>query len=92
MRAKLGRGCEPLAELWFRLTSLPQVGTFRFTCEDWSFIELVAMTQAALHGRKPAEPVRARLGLRRSVHAVRSGMVLPYTHPVITLVGDRPPT
>jgi Recombination directionality factor-like len=88
---KQGRGCRPCAELRFRLTSRPQLGTFGFSCEDWSFVELVARTQAALRGRPPGEPARARLGLRRSLHTLRSGIVLPYTHPVIALLGDHGP-
>jgi hypothetical protein len=90
--AKQGCGCQPEAELRFRLTSLPQLGTFRFTCDDWSFVELVAITQAVLHGRKSAVPIAAWLGLRRSLHAVRAGVVLPYTRPVITLVDDHRPS
>jgi hypothetical protein len=90
--ARQGWGCQPQAELRFRLSRLPQLGTFRFTCEDWSFVELVAMTQAMLHGRKSAVPITAWLGLRRSLYAVRAGVVLPYTHPVITLVDDDRPS
>jgi hypothetical protein len=29
-----------------------------------------------------------QLGLRRSLHTLPSGMMLPYTRPVITLFGD----
>jgi hypothetical protein len=88
---KQGRGCRPCAELRFRLTSRPRLGTFSFACEDWSFVELVARIQAALRGRPPDEPARARLGLQRSLHTLRSGIVLPYTRPVITLLGDHGP-
>jgi hypothetical protein len=88
---KQGRGCRPCAELRFRLTSRPRLGTFSFACEDWSFVELVARTQAALRGRQPGEPARARLDLQRSLHTLRSGVVLPYTHPVITLLRDHGP-
>jgi hypothetical protein len=88
---KQGRGCRPCAELRFRLTSRPRLGTFSFACEDWSFVELVARTQAALRRQPPGEPARARLGLQRSLHTLRSGIVLPYTRPVITLLGDHGP-
>jgi hypothetical protein len=88
---KQGRGCRPCAELQFRLAIRPRLGTFGFACEDWSFVELVAGAQAALRGRPPGEPARARLGLRRSLHTLRSGVLLPYTHPVITLLGDHGP-
>jgi hypothetical protein len=88
---KQGRGCRPCAELWFRLTYRPRLGTFSFACEDWSFVELVARTQAALRGRPPGEPARARLALDRSLHPLRSGIVLPYTRPVVTLLGDHGP-
>ncbi len=88
---KQGRGCRPCAELRFRLASCPCLGTFGFACEDWSFVELVARTQAALRGRPPGGPARARLGLQRSLHTLRSGTVLPYTRPVITLLGDHGP-
>lgn len=88
---KQGRGCRPSAELRFRLASRPRLGTFGFACEDWSFVELVARTQAALRGRPLGEPARARLALERSLHTLRSGVVLPYTRPVITLLGDHGP-
>jgi hypothetical protein len=51
--------------------------------EDWSFVELVTTTRAALSSRDTGRPVRARLGLRRTLHTVREGMVLPYTRAVI---------
>jgi hypothetical protein len=87
---KQGRGCRPCAELRFRLAGRPRLGTFGFACEDWSFVEAVARSQAALRGAR-VEPARARLGLQRSFHTLRSGIVLPYTHPVLTLLGDHGP-
>jgi hypothetical protein len=87
---KQGRGCRPCAELRFRLSSRPRLGTFSFACEDWSFVELAARLQAALRGRPLGEPARALLGLQRSLHTLRSGIVLPYTHPVLTLLDQGP--
>jgi hypothetical protein len=49
---KQGRGCRPCAELRFRLTLGPCLGTFSLACEDWSFVELVARTQAARRARQ----------------------------------------
>src|SRR5215211_5485515 len=37
---------------------------------------------------RPRGPLRAQLGLRRTLYTLPSGMVLPYTCPVITLLGD----
>ena len=50
--------------------------------------ELISATQAVLSSREGRGPLRAQLGLRRSLHTLPSGMVLPYTRPVITLLGD----
>jgi hypothetical protein len=83
---KQGRGCRPCAELRFRLTSRPRLGTFSFACEDWSFVELVARTQAALRGRQPGEPARG---------TAWPGAEPPHTpqrhRPAIYLPRDHPP-
>ena len=86
--AKQGRGCRPRAEIRFRLRDDQTVGVLSFVSDDWSFVELASTTQAVLGGGKARDPVRAQLGLRRSLHTLRSGMVLPYTRPVIALSGD----
>jgi hypothetical protein len=54
--------------------------------EDWSFVELVATAQATLSSWKAGRPVRALLELRRSLHTLHSGVLLPYTRPVIKLL------
>jgi hypothetical protein len=87
--AKQGRGCRPRAKVLFRLLDDQMVGVLEFVNDDWSFVELVSATQAELNSREGKGPVRAQLGLRRSLHTLPSGMVLPYTRPVITLLGDR---
>jgi hypothetical protein len=88
--AKQGRGCRPRAKVLFRLLDDQAVGVLEFVNDDWSFVELVSATQAELDSREGKGPVRAQLGLRRSsLHTLPSGMVLPYTRPVITLLGDR---
>jgi hypothetical protein len=85
--AKQGRGCRPCAKVLLRLLDDQAVGVLEFVNDDWSFVELVSATQAVLSSREGKGPVRAQLGLRRSLHTLPSGMVLPYTRPVITLLG-----
>ena len=63
-------------------------GVFAFVSDDWSFVELIAKAQPALSSRKAGRPVRALLELRRSLHTLHSGVVLPYTRPVIMLSSD----
>jgi len=53
--------------------------------DDWSFVETAIDLQAALRGINQP-PATARLGLLRTLHKLRSGRALTYTHPVITLV------
>jgi hypothetical protein len=86
--AKQGRGCRPCARVLFRLLDDQTVGILEFVNDDWSFVELISAAQAVLSSREGRGPVRAQLGLRRSLHTLPSGMVLPYTRPVITLLGD----
>jgi hypothetical protein len=86
--AKQGRGCRPRAKVVFRLLDDQAVGVLEFVNDDWSFVELVSATQAVLSSREGKGLVGAQLGLRRSLHTLPSGMVLPYTRPVITLLGD----
>jgi hypothetical protein len=86
--ARQGRGCRPCAKVLFRLLDDQAVGVLEFVNDDWSFVELVSATQAVLSSREGKGLVGAQLGLRRSLHTLPSGMVLPYTRPVITLLGD----
>jgi hypothetical protein len=86
--AKQGRGCRPHAKVLFRLLDDQAVGVLEFVSDDWSFVELISATQAVLSSREGRGPSRAQLGLRRSLHTLPSGMVLPYTRPVITFLGD----
>jgi hypothetical protein len=86
--AKQGRGCRPRAKVLFQLLNDRAVGVLEFVNDDWSFVELISATQAVLSSREDGGPVRAQLGLRRSLHTLPSGMVLPYTRPVITLLYD----
>lgn len=86
--AKQGRGCRPHAKVLFRLLDDQAVGVLEFVNDDWSFVELISAAQAVLSSREGRGLVRAQLGLRRSLHALPSGMLLPYTRPVITLLGD----
>jgi hypothetical protein len=93
--AKQGYGCRPRAEVRFRLQDFQMEGEFDFMSEDWSFVELVTMTQTALSNWDAGCPVRARLDLRRSLHTLHtlhSGIVLPYTRPVIMLLSDYSPS
>ena len=76
------------ARVLFRLLDDQAVGVLEFVNDDWSFVELISAAQAVLSSREGRGPVRAQLGLRRSLHTLPSGMVLPYTRPVITLLGD----
>jgi hypothetical protein len=84
--AKLGYGCRPRAAVRFRFRDDQMAGVFGFESDDWSFVELIAMAQATLSSRKAGRPVRALLELRRSLHTLQSGVVLPYTRPVIKLL------
>jgi hypothetical protein len=61
-------------------------GVSGFVSDDWSFVELIATAQATLSSRKAGRPVRALLELRRSLHTLQCGVVLPYTRPVIKLL------
>jgi hypothetical protein len=81
--AKQGSGCRPRAEVRFQLQGDPALGVFGFASEDRSFVELVAAMRAALSSRAANRPVSAWLGLRRSLHTLRSGRVLADTRPVI---------
>jgi hypothetical protein len=86
--AKLGYGCRPRAALRFRFRDYQMAGVFGFVSDDWSFVELIATAQATLSSRNAGRPVRALLELRRSLHTLHSGVVLPYTRPVIMLLSD----
>jgi hypothetical protein len=85
--AKQGYGCRPCAEVRFRFRDNPAPEIFGFASEDWSFVELLTTTRAELSNGETKGSVRARLALRRSLHTLRSGRVLPYTHPVLALLG-----
>jgi hypothetical protein len=85
--AKLGLSCQPRAEVRFRLRDDPALGVFSLVSEDWSFVELVMETRAVLRGS--AQPAAARLRLLRTMHTLRSGRVLAYTRPVISLLARR---
>jgi hypothetical protein len=86
--AKQGDGCQPRAEVRFHFRDDQLVGVFGLASGDWSFVELVATAQAALSSRDAGGLVRAQLELRRSLHTLHSGMVLPYTRPVLTVLSD----
>jgi hypothetical protein len=86
--AKRGNGCRPRAAVRFRFRDDQMAGVFGFVSEDWSFVELIASAQATLSSRRAGHAVRALLELRRSVHTLHSGVVLPYTRPAIKLLGD----
>jgi hypothetical protein len=78
------------AKLQFRLQHDQTAGVFDIASEDWSFVKLVTAIHAALSSRKTRRPVMARVGLQRTLHTLCNGMVLPYTHPHIELLGDHP--
>jgi hypothetical protein len=84
--AKRGYGCRPRAEVRFRFRDDQKAGVFGFVSDDWSFVELIATAQATLSSRKAGRPVRAVLELQRSLHTLHSGVVLPYTRPVLMLL------
>jgi hypothetical protein len=63
-------------------------GVFGLASDDWSFVELIATAQVALSSRDAGCLVRAQLELRRSLHTFHSGMVLPYTRPVLVVLSD----
>ena len=86
--AKQGYGCRPHAEVRFRLQDDQTAGVFDIASEDWSFVELVTTIQAALSSRETWSPGMARVGLQRTLHTLRNGIVLPYTRPHIELLGD----
>jgi hypothetical protein len=86
--AKRGHGCRPGAEVRFALADDPAAGVFAFASEDWSFVEQASVVREVLD--RCSVPVRARLGLGRTLHTLRSGKVLACTQPVIALVGRRP--
>lgn len=83
--AKRGHGCRPRVEVRFLLGDDPAAGVFAFASEDWSFVELAGKLRGVLDGS--TVPVRARLGLVRTLHRLRSGRDLACTRPVIELVG-----
>ena len=85
--AKRGDGCRPRVEVRFALIDDPAAGLFAFASEDWSLVELAGTLRGVLDGS--GVPARARLGLERSLHGLRSGRVLACTRPVIALVGCR---
>jgi hypothetical protein len=85
--AKQGHGCQPRSEVRLQLRDDPALGIFGFRCEDWSFVELAIAARMVL--REIDRPATARLVLNRTLHTLRSGRVLPYTMPVLTLL-DRP--
>jgi hypothetical protein len=78
--AKQGRGCRPRAEVRFRLLDDQTVGVLGLVSHDWPFVELISTAQAVLTSWEGRGPVRAQLGLRRSLHTLPSGMVLPCDH------------
>jgi hypothetical protein len=86
--AKQGYGCQPRAEVRFHFRDDQMAGVFGLASDDWSFVEPIAMAQAALSSREAERPVRAQLELRRSRHTLHSGMVLPYTRPVLMVLSD----
>jgi hypothetical protein len=83
--AKRGHGCRPRAEVRFALADDPAAGVFGFASEDWSFAELAGTLRDVLDGSRA--PMRARLGLERTLHRLGSGRVLACTRPVIASVG-----
>jgi hypothetical protein len=86
--AKLGLSCQPRAEIRFRLQDDPALGLFSLVSEDWSFVEHVMASLAVL--RRTNGPAAARLNLLRTMHPLRSGRVLAYTRPAISLLEREP--
>jgi hypothetical protein len=84
--AKLGYGCRPRAAVRFQFRDDQMAGVFGFVSDDWSFVELIATAQATLSTRKAGRPVRALLELQRSLHTLHSGVLMPYTRPIIKLL------
>jgi hypothetical protein len=61
--ARLGKGCEPHAQVLFRLTHAPQLGLFVFTSGNWSFAEdLIAAASVLCDGDGMAQPSSASNG------------------------------
>jgi hypothetical protein len=86
--AKQGYGCRPHAEVRFRLQDDQTAGVFDIASDDWSFVEFLTAILAAVTSRETRRPVKARVGLQRTLHTLHNGIVLPYTHPYIKLLGD----
>jgi hypothetical protein len=83
--AKRGDGCRPRVEVRFLLGDDPAAGVFAFASQDWSFVELAGTLRDVLDGS--TVPVRARLGLERTLHRLRSGRELACTRQTIMPLG-----
>jgi hypothetical protein len=54
--AKQGCGCQPRAEMRFRLLADPALGAFILLSDDWSFVETVIKLRAACRSARATTP------------------------------------
>lgn len=81
--ARLGNGCEPHVQVWFRLVSAPMLGHFSFMSGNWSFAEEVLAAASKLsrhHGL-----IRASLSLNRVGGTLSTGQAVAFSRPVLTI-------
>jgi hypothetical protein len=81
--ARLGNGCEPHVQVWFRLVSAPLLGHFSFVSGSWSFAEEVLAAASMLSGRHG--PIRASLSLNRVGGTLSTGQVVVFSRPVLEI-------
>jgi hypothetical protein len=83
--ARAGQGCRPRVRVCFRLLQDPELGAFAFSSGNWTFAQQASRDLGQV--RCILRPVRARLGIQRAPHRLRSGTTIVHTWPVLDLLG-----
>jgi hypothetical protein len=81
--ARLGRGCEPHAQVRFRLSGAPLLGLCSFASGNWSFVEDLIAAASLLRGLGGL--VHATLSLDRVSGALSTGQAVVFSRPTLTI-------
>ncbi|WP_329348877.1 hypothetical protein OG226_11950 [Streptomyces sp. NBC_01261] len=86
--ARTGRGPKPEAHLRFRLSDLPEAGTFQLVSTSWEFAESLPVLEHALD--EAGGPALCVLRYELVEFTTRSGVEVSYRTPVVEVAGRVP--
>ena len=83
--SKLGSGCDPSLQVYFKLAAFPELGKMRFLSGSWTFAGEIGTAEEAL--AKIDGPARATLHLEAVEFTNKQGKDISFTKPVLTITG-----